>query len=212
MSSKTKASKGRFVRPRSRKRTPRKVLVMGARRVGKTSLIKRFMDKSFDERYTITPIEEIYDMRYKFKCYDLCLQIIDMAGSYDFPVMRDLNIKESSLIMLLYEVGNASSFEEVKRLYQIVTKVRAERCPPITVVGTKGDTGEEHADEALSASIEEFTVGPKFNHVITSSKLGFNVAQSFEVGLEEMARGMNAASLQAPSFDMKDKNCCCSIL
>ena len=164
-----------------------RIVVMGAAEAGKTALVKRFVEGSFSKCYVPT-VEDNYLKEFKKDGQTLFLNIIDTSGSHQFPAMRDLNIKRANKIMLVYEVGNTKSFDEVKRLYEIVKSDRDDHDEiPVTIVGTKLDLKQDtkgYNDETVESFLRSI---PNSNclHILTSARLSINVWDAFGIGLED---------------------------
>ena len=114
------------------------IVVMGYHRVGKTALIKRFIDGSFPNVY-IPTVEDNYIKEFQHEDVSAILNIIDTGGNHaEFPAMRDLNILQADKIMLIYEYGNLLTFTEIANLYFDIKKLRmAKKEIPIVFVGNK---------------------------------------------------------------------------
>ena len=66
------------------------LVVFGDKFVGKTSLIKRFLDKSFTHEYNPT-IDDVYEKIIPGELNET-FRIYDTAGSIEFPAMNRLTI------------------------------------------------------------------------------------------------------------------------
>lgn len=104
--------------------TPRKerhrVTMMGAARVGKSSIISQFLYEKYLSRYKQT-VEDMHRGEYELpdgSC--LTLDILDTSGSYQFPAMRALSINISGAFILVYAVDDEETWLEVERLREQV--------------------------------------------------------------------------------------------
>lgn len=136
-------------------------------------MIKKYLFDTYDDQYFET-IEELYKKIVTSNNQTIDLTVIDTAGNYQFPAMRELAIKKSDGFILVYSIDNVPSFTEVKRLRDIIAKVKRVDDVPILVVGNKIDAGfrriqRSEASEAIK------TWGPKTQHIETSVKLDYNV-------------------------------------
>ena len=84
-------------------------------KVGKTSIIQRFLYDTFNPKYRRT-IEELHRADFPIGGMSLTLDVLDTAGSYEFPAMRTLNIASSNAFILVYAVDDDASFDEVQLL------------------------------------------------------------------------------------------------
>jgi len=92
---------------------PIKILLLGDRAVGKTSLINRFSDNIF-----LTNLMSTTGVDYKVKYLDICgtrvrCQIWDTAGQEKFHVITRAFYKGAHGIMLVYDISNPDTFKNV---------------------------------------------------------------------------------------------------
>ncbi|XP_054087479.1 ras-related protein Rap-2a [Zeugodacus cucurbitae] len=122
-----------------------KIVVMGAAKVGKTSIITQFLYNTFTTKYKRT-IEEMHQGNFSIAGVSLTLDILDTAGSYEFPAMRALSISSADAFILVYDVTDASTFEEVRMIRDQIHETKATTAVPIVVVGNKIDLVAEKED------------------------------------------------------------------
>ncbi|XP_050093179.1 ras-related protein Rap-2b-like [Anopheles aquasalis] len=124
------------------KKERHRVTMMGAARVGKSSIISQFLYEKYLSRYKQT-IEEMHRGEYELPDgSSLTLDILDTSGSYQFPAMRALSINTSGAFILVYAVDDEETWNEVERLREQIISVRGSRVP-IVIVGNKADVPEE---------------------------------------------------------------------
>ncbi|XP_053676735.1 ras-related protein Rap-2a-like [Anopheles nili] len=131
--------------PATIKKERHRVTMMGAARVGKSSIISQFLYEKYLSRYKQT-IEEMHRGEYELpdgSC--LTLDILDTSGSYQFPAMRALSINTSGAFILVYAVDDEETWNEVERLREQIISVRGTRVP-IVIVGNKADVPEEQRE------------------------------------------------------------------
>uniref|UniRef100_A0A182V7H5 GTP-binding protein Rhes n=2 Tax=Anopheles merus TaxID=30066 RepID=A0A182V7H5_ANOME len=128
--------------PATVKKERHRVTMMGAARVGKSSIISQFLYEKYLSRYKQT-IEEMHRGEYELPDgSSLTLDILDTSGSYQFPAMRALSINTSGAFILVYAVDDEETWNEVERLREQIISVRGTRVP-IVIVGNKADVPEE---------------------------------------------------------------------
>ncbi|KAG8311463.1 hypothetical protein J6590_043379 [Homalodisca vitripennis] len=100
-----------------------RVVVMGAARVGKSSIISQFLYDRFLSRYRET-VEELHRGEYELQdgaC--LTLDILDTSGAYQFPAMRALSVNTAHAFILVYSVDDEETWQEVIKLRDQNTNV-----------------------------------------------------------------------------------------
>ncbi|XP_050961462.1 rasd family member 4 [Labeo rohita] len=134
-----------------KEKTEVRLVFMGAAGVGKTALIKRFLQDSFDPKHRRT-VEELHSKEYEVAGVKVTINIMDTSGSYSFPAMRKLSIQNGDAFALVYSVDDPESLEAVKRLREEILEVKEDKFTPIVVVGNKKDRMQERrvsADDVL---------------------------------------------------------------
>ncbi|XP_025737268.1 GTP-binding protein Rhes [Callorhinus ursinus] len=126
-----------------------RMVVLGASRVGKSSIVSRFLNGRFEDQYTPT-IEDFHRKVYNIRGDMYQLDILDTSGNHPFPAMRRLSILTGDVFILVFSLDNRESFDEVKRLQKQIlevksclknkTKEAAEL--PMVICGNKNDHGE----------------------------------------------------------------------
>ena len=199
------------------KRQPKRIVLIGSTKCGKTSLIKRYLNNTFDEEYQPT-IEECYNHQCTYKGVVWNLDIIDSCGPFMFPVMRDFNIKGAHILLLVYEIGKENSIQEIVRVWDQVRQVRPSGVP-VVVVGTKMDLNSNirrASTTNLLLKLDDDT-----RHVLTSAKNNVGVTDVFEFSLDDFIKRdpkylveWDDEEGEDTSWDMKRKRwiCCCRIL
>lgn len=111
---------------------------MGAAKSGKTSIITQFLYGSFSPKYKRT-IEEMHHGNFNVQGVHLTLDILDTSGSYEFPAMRALSIGSADAFILVYDVNDSNTFEEVRVIREQIHETKCSSAVPIVVVGNKID-------------------------------------------------------------------------
>ena len=201
-----------------KKKSLRKIILIGSSKCGKTSLIKRFIDNSFTLQH-IPTVEDCHTRDYTYRGHNLKLDIVDVCGGIQCEHMRDFHIKTADLIMLVYEVENIKSVNDAYDLYNTIRQVREDRMP-IILVGTKIDLKRgslppedfQHSDE-ISQVLNQIQ-GAK--HVLTSAKYNMHIKEAFQQGLDDIVRKLHTYSMAEKQgnlcFHKKEKHPLCTIL
>lgn len=68
-----------------------RLVLVGSSKVGKTSIVSRFLDNRYDDKYTPT-IENFHRKVYRIRGESYRLDILDTSGNDPFPAMRRLSL------------------------------------------------------------------------------------------------------------------------
>ncbi|KRF99634.1 uncharacterized protein Dwil_GK25853 [Drosophila willistoni] len=159
-----------------------KIVVMGSAKVGKTSIITQFLYNTFTTKYKRT-IEEMHQGNFSIAGVSLTLDILDTAGSYEFPAMRALSISSADAFILVYDVTDATTFEEVRAIRDQIHETKATTAVPIVVVGNKIDLlvdGESEREVEYATTESVVTVDWENGFVEASAATNENITQVFK--------------------------------
>ena len=168
-----------------------RISVYGDGEVGKSCIIHRYVFGSFIEGYQPT-VEDFYQTKLRLCNLELALEIVDTSGTDQFPAMRELNIKHSDIVILVYDASRTSTIKELLRLYKIA---RNFTVVPIVFVGNKIDLIESGA--FLNQEVESFmeaSFDPSLYHVICSALLDMNIISVFTAGFNDLVQVIIQAS------------------
>nr|CAI5820695.1 unnamed protein product [Callosobruchus analis] len=151
---------------------------MGAAKVGKSSIISQFLYGVFSSKYKRT-VEEMHHGDFNVAGVRLTLDILDTSGAYEFPAMRALSIQSADAFVLVYDVTDASTFEEMRAIRDQIHETKGTTNVPIVVVGNKADlSGDREVDTATTESV--VTVDWENGFVEASAKDNVNITQVFK--------------------------------
>lgn len=155
-----------------------KLILNGDFKVGKTSLIRRFVENKFSDSYISTIGVEISkksvvmdeDTSINFVLWDIGGQVGSMAP------YRQRFYEGTSAAFIVIDRTRPNNLESVKKWYKDI-KTSVSRNIPVVIVGNKSDLQEE-----IVISEEEIKVVAKqlgFHHILTSARTGENVNEAF---------------------------------
>ncbi|KAM6424377.1 ras-related protein Rap-2a-like [Liasis olivaceus] len=159
-----------------------RLVFLGAAGVGKTALIRRFLDGTFEPRYRRT-VEELHVLDLPLSeppgpALRLRLELLDTSGSYSFPAMRRLGIRGGDAFALVFAPHQAGSFEEVRRLRDEILEAKPGAAPLLVVAANKLDLAEGCGEPAAAlADTVRRDWGARY--VEASAKQGRNVGTLF---------------------------------
>ena len=97
-----------------------KVVLIGESGVGKTSIISRFINDTFDEGLVTTTGASYAGKDMIFKDYNNQLvkfEIWDTAGQEKYRSLAQIFYKDSQIAILVYDITNEESFEEIQNYW-----------------------------------------------------------------------------------------------
>ena len=155
-----------------------KILIGGNASVGKTTLLRRFVDGMFDESTIMTVGVDFFIKQMTFNGVICALQLWDLGGQEQFRHLMSSYVMGARGALLLIDLTHMPEINDVLEWVNIVRMHDLDL--PIILVGTKLDL-----EEALAVD-DEFALNLKdtFNmidYVKTSSKTGYNVEKVFEL-------------------------------
>ncbi|XP_063535488.1 GTP-binding protein Rhes [Cydia strobilella] len=101
-----------------------RLVMLGSARVGKTSLVARFLGTKFEDSYTPT-IEDFHRKLYRIRGEVYQLDLLDTSGNHPFPAMRRLSFLTGDIFVLVFAMDSRESFEEVIRLREQILDTKA---------------------------------------------------------------------------------------
>lgn len=157
-----------------------KLILGGEEGVGKTSLVLRFVDNIFYGDYKPTIGTSIMKKECKFKGLETSVRFViwDLGGQPQFKRVRKEYISMAEAGIIVFDVTNRKSFDEVKAWHEEIL-VQADEDLRLVLVGNKIDL---EAERVVSRQ-EGLELANKLGvpYVETSAKTGENVNEAFRV-------------------------------
>ena len=97
-----------------------KVVLLGEAGVGKTSIISRFINDVFEEGLETTTGASYAGKNMIFKDYQnqvVKFEIWDTAGQEKYRSLTQIFYKDASIAILVYDITNEESFEEIEKYW-----------------------------------------------------------------------------------------------
>ena len=190
-----------------------KIILLGEMSVGKTSLINVYFDKQFHNKVNPTigaeaksKIVNINETTYKINMWDT-------AGAERFRSINQIFIKDSDIVILVYDITNQKSFSELSFWVKYVEELLGKDVI-LGVVGNKMDLFQEFDEEQIVSKEE----GEKYANEIgalfceTSAK---EDAKGFESFVHNLINDFNSKGRVSKSDNIrlslakKKKGKCC---
>ena len=157
-----------------------KLFVCGNQGVGKTAIINRLLKKEFTENYTPTYRADMHITKAKLENNRFNIEICDISGNQKDILESKVFFKGSSIALIVYDLSDPTSFENVKDWLQIQTENSPEPNLIISVIGNKCDLVKDRnvAFETLKSLFEE----NQTLYIETSAKELESVGNSTNIG------------------------------
>lgn len=162
-----------------------KIVVVGDPSVGKTSLIRRYADKKFDESYLPTIGADFTIKQFDLKKDDMDVQVIltiwDMGGHKGFDRVRDLYYPGANAGLVVFDLTEKETFEHLESwLADIYAHCGTEI--PLIILANKNDL----PNKTISKNeMKKLALNKKLEIFETSAKSGENVEKAFELIAEK---------------------------
>jgi Ras-related protein Rab-8A len=161
-----------------------KILLLGDSSVGKTCFLLRYSDDTFTENHIST-----IGLDYRFKLVNLendkkvKLQIWDTAGQDRFRAITKNYYKGAHGIILIYDVTNISTFNNIKSW---VTQIRENTTEKIKIVLVGNKIDEEELRKISSDEGQKLAVEYDLKFFEASAKKNIRVTEVFNYITEEI--------------------------
>ena len=132
-----------------------RIVCFGGKKVGKTSLAKSFHGLDFVSDYRATIALDYFTREVKIDDATVKLQLWDCSGDHRYATIVQSYARGSETFMLVYDVTDPNSLEEIKFWNDVIRTNTTEKDAPIILVGNKCDLIEQRRvsfDMALQAA------------------------------------------------------------
>uniref|UniRef100_A0A6U4HT06 Ras-related protein Rab-21 n=1 Tax=Hemiselmis andersenii TaxID=464988 RepID=A0A6U4HT06_HEMAN len=153
-----------------------KIVLLGEGRVGKTSLVIRYVNNTFSDKQQCTVQASFLTKRLKVGDNTTNLAIWDTAGQERFHALGPIYYRDADGALLVYDTTDAESFAKVKSWVKELRKMVGESIV-ICIAGNKIDLDRERQVEREEA--EEYAKSVGAAHCLTSAKSGRGIDETF---------------------------------
>ncbi|CEP20440.1 RHB1 [Cyberlindnera jadinii] len=162
----------------------RKISVVGARGVGKSTLVVQYVDNYFLESYYPT-IQNQFNKSISFRGQTYEVEVLDTAGQDEFTILQDSSTLVHGYI-LVYAVNSRSSFELLPVIRDKILESTGTDKVPMILVGNKLDLERKVGHEEGVKLAREF--GIPYIEISAKTTSEQDISRIF-VGLLEQIEG-----------------------
>ena len=191
------------------------IILLGDSSVGKTSLLKKYIDDVFEETYMSTIGVDFKEKKISLNDLKVNLKIWDSAGQERFKSIAKTFIKGADGIMFVYDITHSETLDNLKS-WIIQSEDSTEKSK--IIIGNKGD--KEDNRQVSEDSLKNFCEAQKIKGIEVSAKLGTNVKVAFETLVQLIFEGKtkediinkygkgNLKKVKLRNVRNKKKRCC----
>jgi len=162
-----------------------KILTAGDGGVGKTTLLRRYVNDKFDSSTLMTIGVEFSLKQIKIGDVMASLQLWDFGGQERFRFMLQKYVAGALGGIIAFDLTRISSLDRLEEWITMIRKYDPEL--PLVLIGTKFDLKDEIVvDDELAIEVKE--AFKMIDYVKTSSKTGENVEEVFKLLAENIVK------------------------
>ncbi len=162
-----------------------KIIVAGAKNVGKTSLIRRYVNGTFDFNCLATIGVDFMTKNMNVNNQDVHLSIWDFAGEAKFRSLFPGYLSGASGALILYDITSRDSFNDLDEWINLIDSASGKISK--LLIGSKSDLNDQK--EVTEDEGKNFQNSNGIDHFIEcSSKNGQNVEKIFQLLIESILK------------------------
>ena len=162
-----------------------KFVILGDHEVGKSSIIRMFVEKKFTEDYRATIGLNVLTHTFEFFGNEIGATIFDLGAQNYFRRFRKVYYSGAQAAFIVFDLTNQESFSSVLNWYQELKDFTADEEIPIVIVGNKSDLSTErqinYKDGVKLANKLSENETIKLSYIETSALTGENVEDAFNL-------------------------------
>jgi len=159
-----------------------KILIIGESSVGKSSLMTRFVDETFQTTFFPTIGVDFKVRTLIIDDHQCKVQIWDTAGQERFRVITTTYYRDAAGVLVVYDVTNGESFSRVRRWIDEINKYCDESIAKV-LIGNKDDNpsadGNQLEKVVSTADAKQYAQQMNLAFFETSAKDNKNVDEAF---------------------------------
>ena len=193
-----------------------KIITLGDSSVGKTSIINRFINDTFDEELTPT-----LGIKHTFKTLEINntkvkLSVIDTNGQEKYRSLSVSYFRHADVVLFIFNLNEPLSFNNIQEWINVFNDNNNKKKVILKyLIGSKSDL-EQRVDQNL---IDEFANNNNMLYMATSAKtnnqinelfqkIGEDILKEEEKKTNDMIRTKNSSRILLKTKEKNRKKCC----
>ena len=158
-----------------------KFIIVGDHEVGKTSLIRQFVEKKFARDYRATIGLNVLSHSFKFQGNAITLSLWDVGAQTFFKRFRKIYYTGAEAAFIVYDLTNRQSFDNIKVWYQELIDFTEENDLPVVLVANKLDLLDRDVSREEGLELANSMSQKGLSYIETSALNGENVEDAFKL-------------------------------
>ncbi|GAA6064256.1 hypothetical protein JCM10212_006405 [Sporobolomyces blumeae] len=161
-----------------------KVGMVGDSQIGKTSLMVKYAEGSYDEEYIQTLGVNFMEKTISIRNTEITFSIWDLGGQREFVSMLPLVCNDAVAILFMFDLSRKSTLNSIKEWYRQARGFNKTAIP--ILIGTKYDhftTFSADEQEEISRQAKRFSRAMKAPLIFCSTSHAINVQKIFKIVL-----------------------------
>ena len=166
-----------------------KLILIGNSCVGKSSIIQRYIQKTFNDEYTCTIGVDFFMKTLDINDNLIKLQLWDTAGTEKFKSITTGYYRGANAAFVVFDLTSRISFDSVSEWiqnYYYYSNPNSEK--NVVLIGNKSDLKENR--EISDEEINKFAINNNIKYFETSAKNGNNIEECFYYIAEKLMKDM----------------------
>ena len=186
------------------KKIIKKICLLGDNSVGKTSLIKKYVFDTFDDKYIATigtkTVKKELNVDYFGKPLNLTLMIWDIIGQKEYRNLQNMSFEGTSGALVVCDMTRPETLESLES-YWIDALQKVAGTVPIVFMANKCDLVDEA--RITRDRLMEVTKRHSANFFMTSAKTGENVESAFKTMGKKVVAGKTDGMVEMKTAEKK---------
>ncbi len=163
-----------------------KFIIVGDKAVGKSSIVRRFVDDKFSLDYRSTLGLNVLSHSMKFYGNEVYFSLWDLGGQAYFKRFRKAYYVGTQAAFIVFDVCERETFSNIKMWYEELKEFLGNKNIPIIIVGNKIDLSDQRSVQYKEgiALVDELTrenTDGYISYIETSALTGENIEDSFSL-------------------------------
>eukprot|EP01083_Nonionella_stella_P184778 672062_1 len=153
-----------------------KVVLLGEGRVGKTSILLRYINNSFSDKQTSTFQASYQEKILNIGNHSVSLAIWDTAGQERFHALAPIYYRDANAAILVFDITDRTSFQKVQHWIEELRKIVGKH---IVIIISANKIDLEHKRQVLDHDVSAYAQSVGAQVIGTSAKNGIGVHELF---------------------------------